>query len=188
MPQETTENLAPQETGETGAKQVPVAEAIKYRRRAQQAESQIQQLTEQLDQLRSDVAAGSEQLATAEAQRDEARAQLTVTENRLAVERLLSEAGVVDLEAASTLLSERIDVEEQLGPDAIAEGIEQLLVDKPFLRAASTAPLPPATASERPDRPTTTGQLASAAAKAAHTGDRKDVAEYLRLRRQAAIA
>jgi len=187
MSQETTENLTSQETDEPGVKQVPVAEAIKYRRRAQHAESQIQQLAGQLDQLRSDMEAKDDQLATAEAQRDEAQAQLTVTENRLTAERLLSQAGVVDIEAASTLLAQRIDFEEQLGADALSDGIEKLLVDKPFLRS-SAAPLPPATASARPGRPTTAGQLASAAERAAQTGDRKDVAEYLRLRRQASMS
>jgi len=113
---------------------------------------------------------------------------LTVTENRLTAERLLGEAGVVDLETAATLLAQRVDFDEQLPADALSESIEKLLVDKPFLRAASAASLPPATASARPDHPTTASQLASAAERAAQTGDRKDVAEYLRLRRQAAIS
>ena len=65
--------------------------------------------------------------------------------------------------------------------------VEQLLLDKPFLVKRAT-PLPPATASARADRPGTFAQLAQAADRAVRTGDRRDVAEYLRLRRQGADA
>lgn len=169
------------------ARQVPVAEAIKYRRRAQQAESQLQQLEQQLNDTQSLHQQQNEELAAAEAQRDEAFAQLAIADNKLSAERLLSEAGVVDLETASMLLSKRISLEEDLDHQTLCGHIERLLLDKPFLRETADATLPSKTASVRPGRPSTTGQLAQAAQRAAQSGGRKDIAEYLRLRRQAAM-
>lgn len=188
MSDETLESLTPTDSQTGGPRQVPVAEAIKHRRRAQQAESRLQELEQQLEELQSQAQQHVDGLATAESQRDEARSQLTVAENRLAAERLLGEAGVVDLETASTLLSARVDLAEDLDRDAMAGIVEQLLLDKPFLRGTADAALPPKTASARAPRATAAGQLASAAQRAARSGDRKDVAEYLRLRRQASVA
>jgi len=186
MSQENPEMPADNDSPDSGAKHVPVAEAIKYRRRAQQAEGQLQQYTMQIEELKGRIDGKSEELATAEAQRDEAASRLTAAENQLAVERMLGAAGVVDLEAASTLLGKRLDLAENLDQETIATGVEQLLLDKPFLRR-SPGPLPPTTASANLSRTAVAGQLATAAQRAAQTGDRKDVAAYLRLRRQAAI-
>ncbi len=173
------------------AKLVPVAESIKYRRRAQQAESRLQEFGQQLEDLQTQLEGRSEELAAAEAQRDEARQTLLATENRLSVQRALSEAGVVDLETASLLLSKRMNFDEGLGGDAIARGVEQLLLDKPFLRdgtAGHSGSLPPGTASPRSAVTTPGTQLAQAAERAARSGSRKEVADYLRLRRQVALS
>jgi len=188
MSDKTLEGLPPDESTDGGAKQVPVAEAIKYRRRAQQAESRIQDIEQQLEELRSQSERHGEELATAEAQRDEAQTQLTVAENRLAAERVLGNAGVVDLETASMLLSKRVDFAEELDTETLTAQVEQLILDKPFLRRASSASLPPKTAAANPATGSAGPQLANAAEQAAKTGDRKDVAEYLRLRRQAGTA
>lgn len=187
MPEETLESSMPGDSEIGTPKQVPVAEAIKYRRRAQQAESQLQQYEQQLEESRSEAGRQSENLAAAESQRDEARSQLIAAENRLAAERLLSEAGVIDLETASTLLSKRVDFTEDLDREMLVQTVEELLLDKPHLRETTDATLPPKTASARTPGVTTTGQLAQAAQRAVRSGDRKDVAEYLRLRRQASM-
>ena len=188
MSDEVLEDLKPTDSQTGGPKAVPVAEAIKYRRRAQQAESQLQQIEQKLEELQSQTQRHSDDLAAAEAQRDEAQTQLTIAENRLATERLLSSAGVIDLETASVLLSKRIDLAEELDPNALGRATEQLLLDKPFLRASADAGLPPKTASARPPRATPAAHLAQAAERAARSGSRRDVAEYLRLRRQASMA
>jgi len=181
-----------QEGGQDGREQVPAEEAAKQgaspRRAAQQTEGQFREYEQKLQELRSQVERKTEQLAAAEAQRDEAMTRLTLTENRLEAQGLLSAAGVVDVEAATTLLAERLDLGDDLDRQAISGGVEKLLLDKPFLRRAHGVALPPATASARPSRTRSAGQLATAAERAARTGDRKDVAEYLRLRRQAATA
>ena len=195
MPEDTLENSKPVEmpAEQTPApagepRLVPVAEAIKYRRRAQQAESHAKEFEQQLQELQSQLQQQNDDLATAEAQRDEVRTQLTVTENRLAAERLLGEAGVIDLDTASMLLSKRVDFAEEIDADKLTASVEELLLDKPFLRAATGGSLPPKTASARSARITPVRQLTNAAERAARSGSRKDVAEYLRLRRQTSVA
>ena len=91
-----------------GAKLVPVGESIKYRRRAQQAEIRVQEMEQKLNDLQTQLDRRTEELAAAESQRDEATSQLISSENRLVIERLLNEAGVIDLETASLLLSKKM--------------------------------------------------------------------------------
>jgi hypothetical protein len=172
---------------EPDAKLVPVTESIKYRRRAQQAEGRLHELEQQLTDLRAQLEHRGEELAVAEAQRDEARVQLTAAGNQHRAERLLAEAGVVDFEAAGLLLAKRMDLAGDLEDEAIRRGVEQLVLDKPFLVRPAAA-LPRATASVRSERPGSFAQLTRAAERAVQTGNRRDVAEYLRLRRQGAAA
>ncbi len=186
MSEETQEALD-QADSQAGARLVPVAESIKYRRRAQQAETRLQELEQRLTDLQAHLECRNDELATAESQRDEARHQLGAAEGRLAAERMLAAAGVVDVETASLLLAKRIDFGDDLDRDAIERAVEQIMLDKPFLRGAGAA-LPPATASLRSPQTSPAAQLASVAERAARTGDRRDVAEYLRLRRHASRA
>jgi hypothetical protein len=187
MPEDTLENPKPTDSQTGEAKLVPVAEAIRYRRRAQQAESELQQLRQEVETLRSQTGTHSEALAMAEAQRDEAQAHLTTLENRLAAERMLHQAGVVDPEAAWLLLSQEWDCSEAIDPQKLGAKVERLLLDKPYLHKSSDASLPPKTASPRTSPEGPTSQLIRAAEHAARSGDRRDVAEYLRLRRQASV-
>ncbi len=193
MSHESTDNLTEADPGAPGrngeSKLVPVSESIKYRRRAQQAEGQIQQLEQQLQEARKQLSKRDEQLAAAEAQRDEAQMRLTLTENRMLVDRAFAQAGVVDAETASLLLSKRLDLSEPVDGKQLAAGIEQLLIDKPFLRARGfeTASMPPKTASVKDGHPSTAAQLANAARRAIKSGNRRDIAEYLRLRRKASL-
>lgn len=169
-------------------KLVPVTESIKYRRRAQQAEGRIEQLEQQLQDLQTQLEGRNEALATAEAQRDEARHLTEQLETQTAVERELNSAGVVDVETASMLLARRVDLEQPLESDQLRQGIEELLSEKPFLLARADGQLPPATSSSRTPAASLTGEIASAAKRAAVSGNRRDVADYLRLRRRAASA
>ncbi len=165
------------------SKLVPVGESIKYRRRAQQAENRVQEIEQQLKELQTQLEGRTEQFGQAEAQRDEAFQALRGTENRLAAERLLAGAGVVDLETAGLLLAGRIDLSAPIEPDPLSQSIEQLLIDKPFLRRPIQPSLPPATASAKHGASSSLAQLSQAAERAIQSGDRRDVAEYLRLRR-----
>jgi hypothetical protein len=167
-----------------GGKKVPVAESIKYRRRAQQAESRIEELEQKLTDLQTQFEARGEELATAEAQRDETAVQLTVAENRMAAQRLLAEAGAVDIEAATLLLDRRMDFSEPLRGESLAQSVEQLLVDKPFLCRPAGATMPPMTSPPRDSAETPGAQMTRAARRALQSGNRRDIAEYLRLRRR----
>lgn len=182
MSQEEARQTEPPQEPDSEAKLVPVAESIKYRRRAQQAEATLEELQQQLTEIKKQVTDQQNQLGSAEAQRDEAALQLIVAENRRTVERVLSEAGTVDIETAAMLLGKKIDLAEVLDADAIHRSIEELLLDKPYLRKPN-APLPQKTASAKPAQTGTLAQMTQAADRAITTGDRRDVAEYLRLRR-----
>lgn len=148
-----------------------------------QTPQRLQQLEQEIQDLQARLAGRDEQLAAAEALRDEARHQLAVTENRRAADRLLAEAGVVDLETASLLLDRRLDLGGDLDHPALLRAVEQLLVDKPFLNARSMR-LPPASAAARAPAPSPAARLTRAAQRAASSGNRRDIADYLRLRRQ----
>ncbi len=167
-------------------KLVPVSESIKYRRRAQQAEARIAQLEQQLNEATTTAQQHQEQLATAEAQRDEATSQLISAENRAAASRMLADAGAVDLETAALLLGKRIDLGEPVDDDTLQAAVQDLLLDKPYLAGHPASGLPAATRGPSQRADSVASQLTRAADRAARSGSRTDVAEYLRLRRQAA--
>ena len=153
----------------------------------EQEKSPPQELQQQVNDLQTQIEKRSDELATAEAQRDEANMHMTQLENRMAAERLLSQRGTVDVETASLLLARRIDLNEDIQPQEISKAVEELLLDKPFLRGSQTeasSPMPPLTSAPRNSQGSQEASLASAAQRAAASGNRKDIAEYLRLRRQ----
>lgn len=180
---QAVEGSADRDAPEGPGKLVPVNEAIKYRRRAQQAESRLQQVEQQLNDLRTQFEERLEQLATAEAARDETRHQLEAARARACAERTLFDAGVVDVEAATALLERRLSFDDELDAERLAQAVDQLLQDKPFLLAPAPA-LPDKTASARPREAGLGARLAQAASRAVGSGNRRDVADYLRLRRQ----
>jgi uncharacterized protein YhaN len=148
-------------------KLVPVAESIRYRKRAQSAEKKIEALTEQLSQAKTQTAELSEQLSDIQ------------TEQKLM--RQLAAAGAVDLETAVLIARTRMQEKD----DADVTGvIEQLKKEKQFLfTAGSPGPAPTKTAGARDRVINSQTLLERAAKKAATTGSRTDLHEYLRLRR-----
>jgi hypothetical protein len=139
------------------------------------------------DQMQHQLEAQQELLATAEAQRDELQMRLTQTENRHAIEAALAAAGTTDVDLAMAALRGRVDLDEPLERDTITQAVEKLLLDKPLLAGLPAgASMPPATSGPRDEPTAGTARLTQAARQAATTGNRKDIAEYLRLRRQAA--
>jgi uncharacterized protein YhaN len=146
---------------------VPVAESIRYRKRAQSAEKKIEALTEQLAQAKAQTAELSERLSDIQ------------TEQKLM--RQLASAGAVDLE--TTMLIARARMQDQDDAD-VTDVIEQLKKEKQFLfTAGSSGTAPTKTAGAR-DRVTSSQTLLERAAKkAATTGSRTDLHEYLKLRR-----
>jgi uncharacterized protein YhaN len=150
-------------------KLVPVAESIRYRKRAQSAEKKIEELTEQLAQAKTQTAELSEQLSDIQ------------TEQKLT--RQLAAAGAVDLETAVLIARARLQDKDDAD---VKNVIEQLKKEKQFLFTdGSPGPVPKKTAGAR-DRVTNSsayGGLEKAAKKAATTGSRTDLHEYLKLRR-----
>ena len=173
-----SEDNAEQDDG-TNLKLVPVSESIRYRKRAQGAEKKAETLAEELSQAKSQIAEMNEQLRNVQ------------LEQKL-VKKLVA-AGAVDLETAVLVAKAKIgDVTSACRRD-FAEGeetdldgcVEQLKKEKQYLfsgpdKIGETAKR---TAGVR-DR-TTSGQtsLERAASRAAKSGSRTDLQEYLRLRR-----
>jgi hypothetical protein len=148
-------------------KLVPVAESIRYRKRAQSAEKRTEVLSEQLAAANQKVSELSEQLNSLQ------------TEQKLT--RKLTAAGAVDLETAVLIAKARLQGNAQANVDEV---VNQLKKEKQYLfdgAGETVTPIKTAGAKER----TSHGQavLEGAAKKAARSGNRADLQEYLKLRR-----
>ena len=146
---------------------VPVAEARKYRKRAQAAEKI-------LEDLQRDLEAKNELLA----QRERALEEL---ERARQLDELLVDAASIDLET-TRLLTERA-LAEMEEPDA-AQAVDDLVRHKPFLFHTSVvrggASSPHGITSPEP----APVALEHAAVAASTSGRRSDLLRYLRLRRK----
>lgn len=156
-----------------GVKFVPVAESIRYRRRAQSAERKAAELAGQLAQARSESAELSERLGEAEVE-------------RMLVSKLAGEH-TRDLEAAMLVARARLSQSGKAGaePASVERVVEQMKSDKPYL---FDEPAEPAVSAHRTagarERVSGRAVLAGAAKKAAATGSRADLQEYLKARRR----
>jgi hypothetical protein len=143
------------------------------------------ELTDRIRQLEARLDEQQDQLARAESQRDEARSELVTVENRHRLSAALRDAGCVDLEAAGLLLGRELDLSEDIPSEQLQQQVESLLLNRPHLRRAGRRAGPGITSSPRDAPCEGTTQLADAAERAARSGNRRDIAEYLRLRRAA---
>ncbi len=170
---ETQEVLSEDITGTDDSdnmKLVPVAESIRYRKRAQSAEKKVEDLTEQLSQAKSQVTKISERLSDIEAEQ-----KLTCK---------LAAAGSVDLETAVLLAKARIEGQTNADLDGV---IEQLKKEKQYLFGGvpATVTAKKTAGAKKSVYGGTNNQtvLEKAAKRAATTGNRRDLQEYLKLRR-----
>lgn len=169
-PIETKEVLSEDitETSENdNTKLVPVAESIRYRKRAQSAEKKLEALTEQLAEAKLQTAEMSEQLSDIQ------------TEQKLM--RSLAAAGAIDMETAVIIAKARMNEQDEADLDGV---VEQLKKDKQYLfadRSTSVTIKKTAGAKDRTQNIQTI--IERAAKKAATTGNRTDLQEYLKLRR-----
>jgi hypothetical protein len=149
---------------------VPVAESIRYRKRAQSAEKKVEDLTEQLAQAKSQVTMISEQLSDIQAEYE--------------LRSKLAAAGSIDLETAVLLTKARMEGKEQADLDGV---IEQLKKEKQYLFGSTSATVTAKkTAGAKESAFGGAGNqtvLEKAAKRAATTGNRTDLQEYLKLRR-----
>ncbi|NIP23353.1 MAG: hypothetical protein GWN67_04485 [Phycisphaerae bacterium] len=146
---------------------VPVSESIRYRKRAQSAEKKIESLAEQLAEAKAEVEKTAEQLKSIQ------------VEQKLV--RELAAAGAVDLETAVLIARARVEGEAEADIDNV---IRQLKKEKQYLFAGvgrAVTATKTAGAKERTEGSHTV--LERAAKKAATTGSRTDLQEYLKMRR-----
>ena len=146
---------------------VPVVESIRYRKRAQSAERKAEVLAEQLAAANQKVAEMSEELTGLQVEQ-----KLT---------RKLAAAGAVDLEAAVLVAKTRMQGKTEGDLDGC---IEQLRKEKQYLFGGAAATATARKTAGAKDR-VSAGQAAieRAAKRAARTGNRADLQEYLKLRR-----
>jgi uncharacterized protein YhaN len=166
-----TQEISSEDTVETSdndnTKVVPVAESIRYRKRAQSAEKKLEELTEQLAQAKTQTAKLTEQLSDIQ------------TEQRLTCK--LAAAGTNDLETALLIAKARLQDQKDADLDGV---IEQLKNEKQYLFAGNGPGVTTQKTASAKERTTDTYTiLARAAKKAATTGSRADLQEYLKLRR-----
>lgn len=148
-------------------KLVPVAESIRYRKRAQSAEKKLEALVEQLADAKAQTSKLSEQLSSIQ------------TEQKLM--RQLAAAGAIDLETTVLIAKARMQDHTEADVDGV---IEQLKKEKQYLfSSASGAAMTRKTAGAKERKINNQTILERAAKKAATTGNRADLHEYLKLRR-----
>jgi len=151
------------QSGAAGEKQVPVSEAIRYRRRAQQAERELQEARAKMTGL--------------EAQLKESRAAIDALDRRQKAAALLAEAEAVDMEAAMLLTEAAVAQMEE--PDVTA-AIGELRRRRPYLfrQRRNGAAAMAARVGDGEDE-----ALDTLAAEASASGDRRDLLRYLRMKR-----
>ena len=164
-----------EEQEQRGEKLVDVSEAIRYRKRAQAAEQKKTILEQELTEKQAEVERLNQNLS-----------QMTI--ERQLIDKLVS-AGVRDLEAAVIIGRTKLQDDKET---TAADVVEQLRKEKSYLfsdtQAAAVSPFDKLRASTKTsgvkDRLSgATGTLERAAKKAATTGSRTDLQEYLRARR-----
>ena len=147
---------------------VDVSEAIRYRKRAQSAEQKQTTLEQELNQSKAEVERLNKSLSN-------------MTVERQLIDKLAS-SGVRDLEAAVIIGKARLEADKQA---TAVDVVSQLKKEKSYLFAdnnfAGTAGSKTSGVKDRLSP--TAGLLERTAKRAAKTGSRTDLQEYLRTRR-----
>jgi hypothetical protein len=163
------ENLSETEVREDeSAKLVPVSESIRYRKRAQVAEQQLEQLAEELASSKSRASEMEERLKKVSIEQE--------------LSRKLATSGATDIEAAVLIAKSRLEAQGDGDLDGV---IDQLKREKSYMfsGSVSTGVGTRKTAGLRERVSGSQGVLEKAAQRAAVTGNRTDLHEYLKLRR-----
>ncbi len=147
---------------------VPVTEAIRYRKRAQQAEAQLAAQSQEVEDLRR--------------QLGDSRDRLETLERRTRLDAVLADAGADDLDAARTLAEAALASMETPDP---RKAVDELRRRKPYLfhTHAPAASVMGPRVDDPAHGPGTLPTVEHAAQQARATGDRRDLLAYLRLRR-----
>jgi len=162
-----SEDMAEHDDINNNLKLVPVAESIRYRKRAQSAEKKIETLAEQLTQAKS--------------QASEMAKELNSTRMEQKLTHKLAAAGAIDLETTVLIAKAKIEADTEADLDGV---IEQLKKEKQYLFAGTSAAATAKKTAGAKDRMQNSQTiLERVAKKAATTGNRTDLQEYLKLRR-----
>lgn len=146
---------------------VPVSESIRYRKRAQSAERKAESLAEELAEVKS----RSSEIAN-ELEKLQVEQQLI---------RKLAAAGAIDLEAAVLICKSKLEADTGADLESVVERVKK---EKRYLFAESGAAEAAKKTSGAKDRmQNSTTAIERAAKKAAKTGSRIDLQEYLKVRR-----
>jgi hypothetical protein len=146
-------------------KLVPVSEAIRYRKRAQTAEQQLEEINNEINAM--------------QAKLTEASQTIVGLERRQKVDALLTEADAIDLETARLLTEQAVALMDE--PE-VELAVDDLKRHKPYLFRHKQAIGVSAMAPNIDHQGHDPAELA--AEQATKTGDRRDLLRYLRLRRQ----
>ena len=148
-------------------KLVPVSESIRYRKRAQSAEKKVETLAEELAEAKSRSSEMANELG-----------KLQVEQQLM---RKLASAGTIDLEAAVLICKSKLETDAGADLESV---VEQVKKEKQYLFAETgvvgTAKKTSGAKDRMQNSPT---NIERAAKKAAKTGSRVDLQEYLKLRR-----
>jgi hypothetical protein len=146
-------------------KLVPVSEAIRYRKRAQAAEQQLEEINNEISAM--------------QAKLTEASQTIVGLERRQKVDALLTDAETIDLETARLLTEQAVAL---MDDPEVELAVEDLKRHKPYLfrhrQANGVSAMAPSIDPQGHD------PAELAAEHATKTGDRRDLLRYLRLRRQ----
>ncbi|MEM9753092.1 MAG: hypothetical protein AAF916_06870 [Planctomycetota bacterium] len=141
---------------------VPVTESIRYRKRAQLAETKADALQQRVDELTRTLSENEQAMAA--------------LERRQRIDQELARAEAVDLDVARLLTEAAVTTMEE--PD-VAAAIDDLRRHKPYL----FRPRGRAARNMGPVLHDLASPLEDAAERAIASGDRRDLLQYLRLRR-----
>ena len=150
------------------ARLVPIGESIRHRKRAQSAERRVEELTGELSESRAEAARLADELKGV--QKDQ---ELT---------KRLAAAGARDLEAAVLIAKSRLDQGDKTDLSSV---VEQLKKEKQYLfsETVTGGASPTLRTSSVKEQRSGAGMLERAAKRAAGTGSRSDLQEYMRRRR-----
>jgi len=147
---------------------VPVAEAIRYRRRAQAAEKELAETQRKLQET--------------ETQKSQLEQQLSRTKQEQSLKGKLLAAGAADAETVLLVVKDRLAQDEKADTDKV---IEQLRREKPYLfETLSGTTTFSATRGTKDKLAATQQSLKTAATKAAQTAGRTELMEYMKNRRK----
>jgi chromosome segregation ATPase len=148
-------------------KLVPVAESIKYRKRAQEAEKQLEELNRKVEQISSENEKLNDRLSDVR------------LDNELTAG--LTSAGIRDVEAGVLMARQRLANQQDKD---VSEVISELRKEKGYLfDRVSTSAGAGLTASAKGIDTIGQGPLERAARRASESGSRVDLHEYMKVRR-----